>query len=519
MKYNVLLLFTLMASVMVLRGQNVLISSFNAPEEPSIMMDPKHVNVLLAGANINNYFVSLDTGHTWVLNTLGSSYGVWGDPAIFVDTLSNFYFIHLSNPPLGHWIDRIVCQKTSDNGVSFNDGSYTGLNGAKNQDKAWCAVDRANNNIYMTWTQFDSYGSNFGTDSSNILFSKSVDLGLSWSTPVKINHAAGNCMDSDSTVEGAVPAAGPNGEVYVGWAGPNGLVFNRSVDQGNSWLSNEIFVGAMPGGWDYSIPGIYRSNGLPITACDLSNGPYRGTIYMNWSDQRNGVNNTDVWLTKSVDGGNTWSAATKVNDDLSNNQQFLTYMTIDRATGYLYFVFYDRRNYSGDSTDVYVAVSMDGGTTFINRRISESAFVPDQGTFFGDYTNIVADNGIIRPIWARMDNTSLSVWTDLTTLNEIVTEVNTTGGAKGASNYENYPNPTKNDTNISFELMKDSKVNLSVYNLLGTEVYRVINNERRVAGKYVERVDLRGINIASGSYILKLEVDGEVITSKLIVVK
>ena len=483
------------------------------------MMDPKHPNVLIAGANLSNYYVSLDTGHTWTINSLTSSYGVWGDPAIFVDTLSNFYFIHLSNPPNGHWIDRIVCQKTSDNGVTFNDGSYTGLNGLKNQDKAWCTVDRSNNHIYMAWTQFDSYGSNLGTDSSNILFSKSIDLGLTWSTPVRINHVAGNCIDSDSTVEGAVPAIGPNGEIYVGWAGPNGLVFNKSLDQGNTWLSNEIPVGAIPGGWDYSIPGIYRSNGLPITACDLSNGPYRGNIYINWSDQRNGVNNTDIWLTKSTDGGNTWSPATRVNDDLSNNQQFLTYMTIDQTNGYLYFVFYDRRNYSGDSTDVYLAVSMDGGATFINHKISDSAFVPNQGTFFGDYTNIVAYNGIIRPAWARLDNTSLSVWTDLTNLNEIFTNDSKAINFKSKSNYKNYPNPSDSETNISFELTKNSRVNLSVYNLMGTEIYKVINNETRPAGKYVENIDIKKTNIPSGSYLLKLAIDGQVITSKLIVIK
>lgn len=67
----------------------------------------------------------------------------------------------------------------------------------------------------------------------------------------------------------------------------------------------------MPGGWDYVIPGLQRCNGLPVTACDLSNGPNRGTIYANWSDQRNGTNDTDVWLSKSEDGGNNWKSDPK----------------------------------------------------------------------------------------------------------------------------------------------------------------------------------------------------------------
>jgi hypothetical protein len=39
-------------------------------------------------------------------------------------------------------------------------------------------------------------------------------------------------VDEDDAVEGAVP----NGEVYVAWAGPRGIVFNRSLDGDQIWL-------------------------------------------------------------------------------------------------------------------------------------------------------------------------------------------------------------------------------------------------------------------------------------------
>ena len=109
-----------------------------------------------------------------------------------------------------------------------------GLNGSKAQDKAWIAVDPQTNNLYVTWTEFDYYGSNLSTDSSNIMFSRSLDAGASWSQAKRINKKAGYCIDSDNTVEGAVPAVGPNGEIYVAWAGPDGLVFDRSLDSGNT---------------------------------------------------------------------------------------------------------------------------------------------------------------------------------------------------------------------------------------------------------------------------------------------
>jgi hypothetical protein len=510
MKYNALLLFSLMVSVMVLRGQNVLISTVNSPAEPAIAIDPKHPNMLIGAAGIRNYYVSLDTGKNWTQYKLSSSYGVWGDAAIFVDTLGNFYFFHLSMPPEGHWIDRIVCQRTSDNGLSFNDGSYAGLNGSKNQDKHWCVVDRRDNAIYMSWTQFDVYGSVLGKDSSNILFSKSVNLGATWSAPVRINNVAGDCRDSANTVEGAVPAVGPNGEVYVAWAGPSGLVFNKSINKGNTWMKEEQVICPIPGGWDFDIHGISRCNGLPITACDLSNGANRGTIYVNWSDQRNGADNTDIWLTKSKDGGKTWSAAARVNDDTSKRQQFMTFMTIDQTTGYLYFVFYDRRNYSGDSTDVYVAVSMDGGRTFINHKVSESPFVPYKETFFGDYTGITASNGIIRPIWTRLDGNKLSVWTDLTTLDEIVKDVKPNALVR---------NPTDNKINITYKLKESAKVSLFVTDSMGFEVYKVFGQKGRGKGLHTDGVDIKKAKLGAGSYILKLKADNEIICSRNFEVK
>jgi hypothetical protein len=43
-------------------------------------------------------------------------------------------------------------------------------------------------------------------------------------------------------VEGAVPAVGVNGEIYVTWAGPNGLAFQTSTDGGLTWLKKERII-------------------------------------------------------------------------------------------------------------------------------------------------------------------------------------------------------------------------------------------------------------------------------------
>ncbi len=492
---------------------NVFISDNNFPNEPSIAINPRNTNELVAGSNIDNYYFSLDAGVSWTEGLMSSSFGVWGDPTIACDTIGNFYFFHLSNPSSGNWIDRIVCQKTSSPGAVWNNGSYTGLNGTKAQDKQWVSIDRSTNIIYMTWTEFDEYGSTAPLDSSRILFSKSADQGLTWSSPLRINLVSGDCIDEDNTVEGAVPAVGPNGEVYVSWAGPAGLIFDRSLDGGITWLNQDKVVTSIPGGWDFMIPGIYRANGLPITQCDTSGGPNHGTIYINWSDQRNGNTNTDVWLVKSTDGGNTWSLPEKVNDDITNNHQIFTWMTIDQATGHLWFVFYDRRNYPDTRTDVYMARSTDGGTTFQNFRISDSPFIPDQSVFFGDYTNVTAYNDVVRPIWTRLENSQLSLWTSL---------VNTTWlGQPDAEETlspvleQNFPNPWSGQTNFSFKLHKAELISLKIYDFTGRTIATPIDNKQYDYGKHIVTFQLQ---LSQGTYFYELKAGDSVMRRKMIVV-
>ena len=296
---------------------------------------------------------------------------------------------------------------------SYDKGSFTGNNHPKDQDKHWLAVDPKNNHIFCTWTEFDRYNSKRSKDKSRILFSKSSSSGKSWTEPIAINQFDGDCLDDDNTTEGAVPAAGPKGEIYVAWAWNNRIWFDRSVDGGRTWLDKDIIVASQPGGWNINIPGIQRCNGMPVLVSDLSGGPNHGTLYINWADQRNGATDTDIWLSKSLDGGNTWSAPLRINNDPKGKHQFFSWLTIDQTSGFLYVVYYDRRAYDDLRTDVYLAVSKDGGETFKNVKISESPFRPNSSVFFGDYNHISAHKGIIRPIWTRLDGGDLSIWTAL----------------------------------------------------------------------------------------------------------
>ena len=114
----------------------------------------------------------------------------------------------------------------------------------------------------------------------------------------------------------------------------------------------------------------------------------------------------------SRDGGMTWSAPVRVNDDpLKNGKaQFFTWMSVDPSDGSVNVIFYDRRDTEGAMTKVILARSIDGGRTFVNHKIDQPAFICDPKVFFGDYTGISAYNGRVVPIFMHfVDQRQLAV--------------------------------------------------------------------------------------------------------------
>jgi hypothetical protein len=78
---------------------------------------------------------------------------------------------------------------------------------------------------------------------------------------------------------------------------------------------------------------------------------------------------------------------------------------------------------------------------------------------------------------------------------------------------QNYPNPFNPTTKIDYSLPFDSKVTLLLYDILGREVKKVIN-EQQTAGFYT--VEINTNNLASGIYIYKLAVNSNGANSILI---
>src|SRR5436309_11600449 len=396
------------------------------PAEVTIAINPKNPENIAAAsfqtgrpprprAGSYNY-VSTDGGKTWKTVPVADPKNLTqGDDAVYFSNDGSVYHAHLSfegirvaRPPRAE--SGILVDASRDGGLTW-DTSVPAINHINSvtpfEDKPGFVVDNASGspnkgNVYLAWTRFDVYGSSDPECHSQIYFSRSTDGGKTFAMPIRISDSAGDCRDSDNTDEGAVPAVGPKGEVYIVWAGPLGLVFKKSLDAGLTFTKDKV-IGDMPGGWDFSVEGLDRANGMPVTGVDLSSGPNKGTLYVNWIDARNG--DPDVFVMSSRDGGDTWSAPVRVNDDLLKNTkvQFFTWMSVDPIDGSVNVVFYDRRDTEGPLTKVTLARSIDGGRTFVNYKIDQPAFACDPKVFFGDYTGISAFNGRVIPIFMHFD--------------------------------------------------------------------------------------------------------------------
>ena len=110
----------------------------------------------------------------------------------------------------------------------------------------------------------------------------------------------------------------------------------------------------------------------------------------------------------SCDGGSTWAAPLRVNDDPAGvaNDQFNQWLAVDPANGSVDLSWNDTRNDPAHlSTDIFYAGSTNGGLSFSkNVQVTTAptnetccgAQLHDQ---YGDYEGIAAMHGSVHPVW------------------------------------------------------------------------------------------------------------------------
>ncbi|HYS72523.1 MAG TPA: sialidase family protein [Thermoplasmata archaeon] len=246
--------------------------------------------------------------------------------------------------------------------------TVVGNGGLVDKDAMW--VDPSNR-IYAIW------------DEGNVLaVTWSDNGGATWKKPFV------NPQDSPSSnVLGTVIETAANGTVYVVWwdFSRSNIYFDWSSDRGTTWHTdkrvNDRDGSASGGGWQLSIPAMNVDQNS-------------GAIYVAWPDVRNG--NLDIYMSGSTDGGLTWSANNRINDDSDSTTQYMVDLAID-SHGTVHAAWEDERS---GAWNIYYSNSTDGGATWAaNLRVSSE---DTSGSYNrpGDYFAIEAGpNDYIYVIW------------------------------------------------------------------------------------------------------------------------
>lgn len=494
-----------------------------APQnEPSVKISHKNPNRVVAAwrdfrINYNpayrrvGYSYSTDGGVTWSPSALLDSTSLGGnllrnsDASVTVDTAGNFYIttIALNNSNNN---TTLAIYKSTDGGVTFPMSAV--LYQGSSEDKEMITTDLTPgspfyNRMYISWSRLSL--------SADIKVIRSTDMGGTWSSPVNVS--------SNGTGQGSDPAVGANGEVYVVWVNANTWgtqYFSKSTDGGVTFSPQTVFAsgnaGTIP--WSQSGPTTF-----PAVACDISGGPRNGYIYVVWGDGRNG--DEDVFLERSTDRGSTWSSPVRINNDGIGNGKVQAWPWIAvNQNGLISVVYYDTRNTPNNNTiECWVARSSDGGVTFSNEALSTQQSPtnqPNTDVRFGDYIGVDFWTNKIIPVWTdeRAGGFDMDIYTanyDITGQAPIVTTI--------PRNYElqqNYPNPFNPNTTISFNLPKATNINLSIYDINGQLVSKLIDGQ--VSSGY-HKVNWDALNYSSGVYFYKLTANGFSDTKKMILVK
>ena len=253
--------------------------------------------------------------------------------------------------------------------------------------------------------------------------------GKKWSDPLEVTSVKGECAEVESSIKGSSLAYGNEDQVYAVWLKNGGKIcMDRSYDKGKTWLRNDIPATDQVGGSDLNIDGVSNWTNTPVLKVDRSATQYRGSLYMAWTDMRGGADNADVYFISTRNRGDYWSVPVIVNTDQSGKHQFMPAVASDATTGIIYVLFYDRRDSDNNTTDVYIGYSIDGGNSFINKKVSEKPIDMSNDQSCG--LDLAAHEGVIVATWTGISDGKTKIMASVMTQQELVPEIKTASGKK-----------------------------------------------------------------------------------------
>jgi hypothetical protein len=290
--------------------------------------------------------------------------------------------------------------------------------------------------VYLVWDRYSNQSPNYKQGSSQnsskgpAYFSRSTDGGRTWSKKVALYAADNGTIGNqilvlpngtllDLFVNYAVKATATGTTVAVS------LMEVRSTNAGATWSAKPTTVAAIDSvGADDPADGSYIRGGDGLFSAAVD--PKGGNVYVTWQDSR--FNKVDqVVLSRSTDGGLTWSAPALVADTPQTSYalyaQSFTPTVAVASDGTVAVTYYDFRNNTStspatDNVDYWAQTSTDGGMSWgTAKRLTASSFPASYapksaGLMIGDYEALtnVGDTFVAA---FQVDNASTSNPTDI----------------------------------------------------------------------------------------------------------
>jgi len=326
--------------------------------------------------------------------------------------------------------NEIEFSRSTDHGKTFSHQVKIST-GVKNNQFADIAVTK-DGTVYVTWRQFES---NRGHANDAVVFVKSTDGGASFTKPQVATTF--DSFDAADTVGAPTAAAKAHQDAFLKADGPGG-------EAGQESSGNSRDCGSGPFACTSGYTFFRHDSSVRVTA-DPSADPRtvyavfdatkpateaRSTSTYNSAPTAPGgtlrVGQGGIYLTKTTNGGSTWSAPTLIDHQSVGHQLF---PDINADGGVLHALWHDSRNdtcYSvqnaiGDCTqkdpsgfhtastnglDTYAAISRDGGAAWTTSRLSSMSQKPDyemfgdrRVPFHGDYNYVSSVGAFAYNVW------------------------------------------------------------------------------------------------------------------------
>lgn len=487
--------------------------------EPIVCISPVDRMILFASAYTINtstgfisegVYTSTNGGYNWFGSDVCNGQNInnhGGDPGVSIDKNGTFILTHIgqSSPPAFY---GVYAHYSTNMGANWSNAFV--ISNQLPEDKGTSTTDINPTSPYYGRTY--AIWANRQITPPIIQVSYTSNSGLNWVSPISINSPAPH-KSSGGYLEIA-----PDGKVYICWSGladafPYASIyagFAVSTNGGNNWSVTQNA---------YSITGVepnlypktnIRVNSIPRFDIDKSGGQRNGWIYILSAEKGPNADSADIIMHRSTNGGVNWSSGMRVNQDAHNNgkQQYCPAICVD-STGAVNVLYFDDRNTTSDSSELFLSRSKDGGNSWTEFIISTHRFKPkpiagSASYYQGDFISLISNGNKLFAYWMDDYSGIYQCWSSIIDINTIgIRKIGTEIPTSFVLN-QNYPNPFNPSTNIKYQIPKEGFVTLKVYDILGHLVSTLVNEEQKI-GTYETQFSISGSQIASGTYFYKLE--------------